>query len=45
MKNAVQAPPTNRDIARGANVVKGKVTCKAVADTFGLAYTPVETLL
>ena len=35
----------NRDIARGANVVRGQVTCKAVADTFGLAYTPVETLL
>jgi alanine dehydrogenase len=35
----------NRDIARGANVVKGQVTCRAVADTFGLAYTPIETLL
>jgi alanine dehydrogenase len=27
----------------GANVIDGKVTYHAVAEAFGLAYTPVET--
>ncbi len=35
----------NPDIRPGANVVKGKVTFKGVADAFGLEYTPIDTLL
>lgn len=30
----------NEDLKKGLNIVKGKVTYKAVADTFGLEYTP-----
>jgi alanine dehydrogenase len=35
----------NPEIKLGANVIKGKVTYQAVAETFGLEYTPIETLL
>ena len=35
----------NEEIRKGANVVKGKVTCKGVADAFGLEYTPVGDVL
>jgi alanine dehydrogenase len=35
----------NPEIRRGANVVKGKVTYKGVADAFGLEYVPIERLL
>jgi len=35
----------NVEISRGANVVKGKVTYKGVADAFGLPYVPIERLL
>ena len=35
----------NLEIRRGANVVSGKVTYKAIADAFGLEYVPIETLL
>jgi alanine dehydrogenase len=35
----------NPEIRRGANVVKGKVTYKGVADALGLEYTPIERLL
>ncbi len=41
-KGAMQA---NEEIKRGANVINGKVTYKAVADAFGLVYTPVDELL
>jgi len=40
-----KAMQENREIKRGANVVRGKVTYKAVADAFGLDYTPIETFL
>ena len=33
------------EIKLGANVVKGKVTYKAVADAFDLEYTPIDTLI
>jgi alanine dehydrogenase len=33
------------EIKLGANVVKGSITFKAVADAFAMAYTPVETFL
>lgn len=35
----------NPEIACGGNVVEGNVTYKAVADAFGLEYTPIEELL
>jgi len=35
----------NQEIKLGANVIKGKVTYKAVAEIFGLEYVPVDTLL
>jgi alanine dehydrogenase len=35
----------NSEIKRGANVVKGKVTYKGVADAFGLEYVPIDSLL
>lgn len=35
----------NSGLAEGLNVVQGKVTYQAVADTFGLEYTPVSTFL
>jgi alanine dehydrogenase len=41
----VNAMKENPEIRLGANVVRGKVTCKGVADAFGLPYTPIEELL
>jgi len=35
----------NPEIKLGANVVKGKVTYKAVAEAFGLEYVPIDSLL
>jgi alanine dehydrogenase len=35
----------NPEIRRGANVVKGKVTYKGVADALGLEYVPIERLI
>lgn len=35
----------NSEIKCGANVVKGKITHKAVAEAFGLEYTPIDQLL
>jgi alanine dehydrogenase len=35
----------NSEIKPGANVVKGKVTCRGVAEAFDLEYTPVDSLL
>jgi len=40
-----RAMQESHEIKLGANVVKGKVTFKAVADAFGLDYTPVDKLL
>jgi alanine dehydrogenase len=40
-----RAMKENREIKAGANVVKGKVTYKAVADAFGLEYAPIDHLL
>ncbi|RJP88269.1 MAG: alanine dehydrogenase [Desulfobacteraceae bacterium] len=40
-----QAMRISAEIRLGANVVNGHVTCKAVAEAFGLAYIPVDTLL
>ncbi len=35
----------SEEIKLGANVVNGKVTYKAVADAFGLDYTPIDEML
>lgn len=40
-----RAMQENPEIRYGANVVKGKVTCKGVAEAFDLPYTPIEDLL
>jgi alanine dehydrogenase len=40
-----RAMQENPEIKLGANVMNGKVTYKAVAETFDLEYTPIDTLL
>jgi alanine dehydrogenase len=35
----------NPEIRLGANVVQGKVTCKSVADAFGLDVSPINNLV
>ena len=40
-----QACLDNSEIIPGLNVVAGKVTCKAVAEAFGLDYTPASSFL
>jgi alanine dehydrogenase len=40
-----KAMKQNPEIKLGANVVKGKVTYKGVAEAFGLKYTSINTLL
>jgi alanine dehydrogenase len=35
----------NPEIKLGANVVKGRVTCKGVAEAFGFEYVPVDRVL
>jgi alanine dehydrogenase len=37
-----QACKDDRALYRGLNIVKGKITFKAVADVFGLPYEPLE---
>ena len=36
---------TNESLGRGVNIAGGNVTCKAVAETLGLSYTPLQSLL
>jgi len=40
-----KAMQENKEIKRGANVIRGQVTYQAVADAFGLDYTPIENFL
>jgi alanine dehydrogenase len=40
-----QAVRQDKALGRGVNLVEGKVTYKAVADTFGLPYHPLDLLL
>jgi alanine dehydrogenase len=35
----------NHEIALGINVVQGKITCKGVAEAFGMKYVPIDSLL
>jgi alanine dehydrogenase len=44
-KGWVKSMQENPEIKYGANVINGKVTYQAVAEAFGLEYTPIETLL
>ena len=41
-KKAMRESP---EIREGANVIRGKVTFRGVADAFGLKFTPIDTLL
>jgi alanine dehydrogenase len=40
-----RAMQESNEIKLGANVVQGKITYKAVAEAFGLEYTPIDKLL
>ncbi len=44
-KGWARAIRENREIRMGANVVRGRITHRGVAEAFGLEYTPVEKLL
>ncbi len=44
-KGWLEAMKENPEIRLGANIVMGKITCKGVADAFGMEYTPIEGLL
>jgi alanine dehydrogenase len=44
-KGWMKAINENKEIRSGANVVKGKITYKGVADAFGLECVPVEQLM
>ncbi len=35
----------NPEIAKGANIINGKVTYKGVAEAFGLEYTDINSLI
>ena len=35
----------NPDLAKGVNIIDGKVTYKGVADAFGIEYTPLDAVL
>ncbi|AEA34373.1 alanine dehydrogenase [Hippea maritima] len=41
----IEAAKRYRSIAKGLNVVYGKITCKPVAEAHGLEHAPVETVL
>ncbi len=40
-----KAMQENREIRLGANVVNGNVTYKAVAEAFGIAHTPIDSII
>jgi alanine dehydrogenase len=42
LREAVASDPA---LAKGVNVIDGKLTYEAVADAHGLAYTPLEDVL
>ena len=44
-KGYKKAAKENPAIAKGINIITGKVTCKGVAEAFGLEYESIETLL
>jgi alanine dehydrogenase len=44
-KGYEKAARENPDIAKGINIIKGRVTHKGVAEAFGLEYEPLDSLL
>jgi len=44
-KGYEKAARENQDIAKGLNIIKGKVTHKGVAEAFDLEYEPLDSLL
>ncbi len=40
-----KAMQDNKEIKRGANIIRGRITYKAVAEAFGLEYSPIEDFL
>ena len=40
-----RAMKENHDIELGANIVRGRVTCKGVAEAFGIEYVPIDALI
>jgi alanine dehydrogenase len=40
-----RAMQENKEIRMGANIIKGKITYKGVADAFDLEYTPIDELI
>jgi alanine dehydrogenase len=44
-KGWVKACKEDRPLALGVNMVEKKITCKGVAEAFGLKYTPIEKVL
>ena len=44
-KGYKQAALDNPEIARGINILNGKVTYKGVADAFGMPYEPLESII
>ncbi|MCJ7538926.1 MAG: alanine dehydrogenase, partial [Desulfobacterales bacterium] len=44
-KGCEKAAKENPEIAKGINIIQGKVTYKAVAEAFGLEYCPLESLI
>ena len=44
-KGYIEAIKSNHDIAKGVNIIDGKITYKPVADAFGFEYTPLEEVL
>jgi alanine dehydrogenase len=41
----VDAARRREDISKGVNIHRGKITYKAVAEAFGLEYTPLKSLI
>ncbi|MFP4041016.1 MAG: alanine dehydrogenase [Desulfosudaceae bacterium] len=44
-KGWAMAMKENREIRMGANIINGKITCRGPATAFGMACTPIETML
>jgi alanine dehydrogenase len=40
-----KAMQDNKEIRLGGNVIDGQITYRAVAEAFGLEYTPIENFL
>ncbi|MCK4319263.1 alanine dehydrogenase [Candidatus Micrarchaeota archaeon] len=45
LTQGIEAIKKDRALWKGINTFKGKLTCKGVADAFGMEYTPLEKVL